>query len=136
MWTKVIAKQVIKAKLTDYFWQKGLHSTPITICLFGHVRSDLKPPRIEWTSSEFVMGTNWWSQRAPTVIPNPPVSERLRQIPWEILQEDDGMFIFRRGAVGVSWHLIGRFHQRHPAQKHCETKHILYTLSFACVGDP
>ena len=73
----------------------------MTISWFGHVNTDLKPPRIEWTSSEFVMGPEWWSHEAPTVIPNPPVSEKLRQIPWDILQEDDGMLLFRRGAGGV-----------------------------------
>jgi hypothetical protein len=90
----------IKATMTDYFWQKGvLFSAPITISWFGHVNMAKWPPTIEWTSTEFVTGRP--GTKTYQVISNPPASEKLRGIPWDILQYDNGMILFRRGTVGV-----------------------------------
>jgi hypothetical protein len=36
-----------------------------------------------------------------TKIVNPVMAERLRQIPWDVVKGEDGMFGFRRGDVGM-----------------------------------
>lgn len=101
----------------DNFW--GRRFTPITITWRGHLVSSPPPKRrgslvltrgapssssssssccrIQWTSTEMVIGRG----SKKKVITNPPAAEELRQIPWDILQEKNGMMLLQRGLIGV-----------------------------------
>ena len=81
-----------QASITDYFWKSLIQ--PVTITWFGQLEENPQGQlRIVWTSSEMNM--------AGTVVPNPPPAERLRQIPWDIVKEEEGMILFQRGDLGV-----------------------------------
>jgi hypothetical protein len=82
--------------LVDFFWM-GLFR-PVTITWYGRIvdvttRGRRGEKRIIWTST--VMK---WPGKT---ILDPPVSDRLRQTPWDIVKEDDGMLLLQRGDIGV-----------------------------------
>ena len=104
----------IKVTTVEQFWTRVFR--PLTITWRGHVVVNRRPgyleslfwssslsssatraPRIEWTSTEFIIGRGKGKQ----VIANPPVAETLRQLPWEILGITDGMLWLKRGTIGV-----------------------------------
>lgn len=51
--------------------------------------------KILWTDTELIMDDG------NTKIQNPPQSEALRKIPWNVVKGEDGMFAFRRGDFGM-----------------------------------
>ncbi|CAB9498786.1 expressed unknown protein [Seminavis robusta] len=84
---------------TEYFWGKRFEAIQVT--WYGELLIDdnpLFPATVKWTRTEFVTGRKTENQ---TVISNPPAAEKLRQEPWDVVQEEDGMILFRRGTLGV-----------------------------------
>ena len=66
---------------------------PMTITWNGVLTNN----RIDWTDTELKTGRG----DGATVIKNPPAAERLRQIPWEIVKEEDEMVAFKREGHGL-----------------------------------
>jgi hypothetical protein len=120
---------VVLVNMTDHYF--GKRFTPISITWHGLVTSSPRPPwssskqrqplvnfflseiarvsgalssspsccLIQWTHTEMVIGRV--GSRNQQVIANPPAAEKLRQIPWQVLQEKDGMLLLQRGSIGV-----------------------------------
>jgi hypothetical protein len=80
-----------QVSLSDYFWMKLVK--PVTITWYGRIETVGERKRIVWTSTEMKLPEETLS--------NPPFSERLRQIPWDIVKEEDGMLLLQRGDIGV-----------------------------------
>ena len=79
---------------TEHF-RKGLN--PIIISWEGIVTKQKGRLIIVWTGTSMTSGRG----TARTTIANPPVPEKLRKIPWEIVKVEDGIIAFRRGDVGI-----------------------------------
>ena len=84
-----------RVTITDFFL-KGL-LTPVTITWEGTLTKRRGKPAIVWTSTSMTTGRG----NDKKTIPNPPMSEKLRKIPWQIIKVDDGIVGFRRGDVGL-----------------------------------
>eukprot|EP00581_Thalassiosira_minuscula_P033256 CAMPEP_0183778678 /NCGR_PEP_ID=MMETSP0739-20130205/52023_1 /TAXON_ID=385413 /ORGANISM="Thalassiosira miniscula, Strain CCMP1093" /LENGTH=217 /DNA_ID=CAMNT_0026021117 /DNA_START=9 /DNA_END=658 /DNA_ORIENTATION=+ len=82
------------ARITDVF-RNGLK--PISITWRGTLTKRQGKPMIIWTSTSMTTG----SGKSKETIKNPPLPEKLRQIPWEIVQVEDGIVGFRRGDAGM-----------------------------------
>ena len=74
--------------ITDYFRMKGKRAD----CSWNGVIEG-ENERIVWTDTLLVIGKE--------KIVNPPQSEAMRTIPWEIVQMEDGMVAFQRGDIGM-----------------------------------
>lgn len=84
-----------RVTITDFFL-KGL-VTPITITWEGTLTKQRGKPTIVWTGTSMTTGRG----KGKKTIPNPPMSEQLRKIPWQIIKVEDGIVGFRRGDVGL-----------------------------------
>jgi hypothetical protein len=80
-----------RVSISDYFRMKLIK--PVTISWYGRIETVGKRKRIVWTSTEIKLPEE--------TIVNPLASERLRQIPWDIVTEEDGMLLLQRGDIGV-----------------------------------
>jgi len=81
-----------QVSITDIFF------FTIIVCRWNGLivqRGRKKNKTIIWTDTELIINDG------NTIIPNPPQSEELRKIPWDIVKGEDGMFAFRRGDVGM-----------------------------------
>jgi hypothetical protein len=115
---------VVRVTMTDRYF--GKRFTPISINWHGLVMSSPPLPSqrgllvrfwsaiarvtgaslsspsfrlIQWTHTEMIIGRA--GSKNKQVIANPPIAEKLRQVPWQVLQETDGMMLLQRGSIGV-----------------------------------
>jgi len=84
-----------QVSITDIFRKRFF---TIIVCRWNGMivkKGRKKKQKIVWTDTELIMnGGN-------TIIHNPPQSEELRKIPWDIIKGEDRMFAFQRGDVGM-----------------------------------
>jgi hypothetical protein len=67
---------------------------PIKITWNGTLRTSKHGrKRIVWTDTEMKIGKK--------VVQNPEASEKLRQIPWDVVKDEEGLVVFKRGDVGM-----------------------------------
>lgn len=66
-------------------------TTPVTITWNGVVKK--RGRKVVWTDSEMTIGS--------TKTVNPAGAEKLRQVPWDVIKEEDGMLAFQRGDFGI-----------------------------------
>lgn len=94
-------------EMTDHYFARGFQ--PMRITWYGKVVSPKRgwfrsnyfpaPARIEWSRTELCLGNDDDPNRK--IIPNPPAAEKMRALPWDIVTEEDGMVLLRRGDIGV-----------------------------------
>jgi len=54
-------------------------------------------PTIVWASTEMIIGGG----KTKETISNPRIAEQLRQVPWQIIKNREGIVGFRRGDIGL-----------------------------------